>query len=217
MALDAPLTEKLRAHGDNQRVADPAIAAAYDAFVRRLKQSDAIASAPGIGDLLPPFALPDAQGHITSSADFLRSGPLVVSFNRGAWCSYCMLELTALADAFSEIRKAGAAIVSVMPDRARQTKEICAALSLPFPILTDIDNGYALASGLMVSLDPDIRANMQKAGINLETIQGNTAGFLPVPATYVVDRDSKVIGGGVDADFRRRVPTGSILEALGVT
>jgi hypothetical protein len=37
------------------------------------------------GDVLPPFALPNAHGHEVRSADLLAKGPLVLTFFRGDW------------------------------------------------------------------------------------------------------------------------------------
>ena len=212
--LDAPLPEKLRAYEAQQREASPQTAAAYDTFIARLQAGGAIDAAPKVGDVLPPFALPDAYGRIVSSNDLLKTGPLVVSFNRGSWCSYCMLELTSLGDAFPEIREAGGSIVSVMPDRAKRTRSLCEAFNLPFPVLTDLDNGYALANGLMICMGRELQDIMAAAAIDLEDMQGNGAGFIPVPATYIVATDGRIIGGGADVDFRRRVSVATILEAL---
>ncbi|WP_161973793.1 peroxiredoxin-like family protein [Hwanghaeella grinnelliae] len=214
LGLDAPLEEKLRAYESRQRAAGSKTAALYDAFIARLDAGEAADTAPKRGDFLPPFALPNADGELVSSGALLRDGPLVVSFNRGTWCSYCLLELSALGEAYSEIRAQNASIVSVMPDRAARTKSIQEAFNLPFQILTDIDNGYALTSGLMISLGPELREQMTAAGIDLEERQGNDAGFVPIPATYIVAQDGRIVGGGADIDFRRRFPVASILDAL---
>ena len=212
--LDVPLEEKLRAYETRQRETEPEIAALYDAFVARVGSAGASEAAPKLGEKLPPFALPDSQGRLVSSKALLHDGPLVVSFNRGSWCSYCLLELTALADAHADICALGASIVSVMPDRAARTKSICEAFNLPFPVLSDIDNGYALANGLMISLGQDLRAMMADAGIDLEEDQGNDAGFVPIPATFVVAQDGRIVGGSADIDFRHRFAVASILDAL---
>jgi hypothetical protein len=37
------------------------------------------------GDQAPEFSLPDEHGHRVGSLEFLRKGPLVVSFYRGVW------------------------------------------------------------------------------------------------------------------------------------
>lgn len=211
---DAPLEEKLRAYEALQRQNSPEYAAVYDRLIDRLDAAGAIEAAPGRGDKLAPFALPDADGRIVSSDLLLRDGPLVVSFNRGTWCSYCLLELTSLGDAHADIRAAGASVVSVMPDRAARTKNLCHAFNLPFPVVTDLDNGYALANGLMMYTGRELQELMAASGIDLEDVQGNQAGFIPIPATYVLAQDGTIIGGGADIDFRRRVPVEDILAAL---
>jgi hypothetical protein len=38
-----------------------------------------------VGDALPPFALPNANGQEVRSADLLAKGPLVLTFFRGSW------------------------------------------------------------------------------------------------------------------------------------
>ena len=48
------------------------------------------------GDRAPDFNLPDANGDTVTSADLRARGPLVVKFYRGAWCSYCNVEVRAL-------------------------------------------------------------------------------------------------------------------------
>ena len=37
------------------------------------------------GDKAPAFSLPNSQGDIVSSQDFLAKGPIVVNFYRGGW------------------------------------------------------------------------------------------------------------------------------------
>jgi AhpC/TSA family len=50
-----------------------------------LRHSGIIERVLKIGDRVPEFALPNAQGQIVSSAKLLEKGPLVVSFYRGVW------------------------------------------------------------------------------------------------------------------------------------
>jgi len=40
---------------------------------------------PVVGDLAPPFELPDTEGRMVRSAELLERGPLIVSFYRGVW------------------------------------------------------------------------------------------------------------------------------------
>ena len=107
--------------------------------------------------MLPGFLLPDNEGNLVGSTDLLSAGPLVVSFNRGHWCAYCRLELLALAEIYPDIKRLGGELVSIMPDCAAPIRRFRETFDFPFNILTDIDNGYALTCGLMVSLGNAIR------------------------------------------------------------
>src|SRR5271166_4364108 len=46
-----------------------------------------------VGAAAPAFELKDSNGKLLRSADLLDSGPLIVKFFRGRWCSYCVTEL----------------------------------------------------------------------------------------------------------------------------
>ncbi len=212
--LDASLADKLAAYADHLTDANPQIASVYSALVDRLRAADAGSLAPEIGSLLPAFLLPNNEGRLVNSADLLNAGPLVVSFNRGHWCEFCRLELLALAENYPEIRRRGGELVSVMPDRAAPIRQIRETFDIPFRILTDIDNGYALTCSLVISLGDAIRKVYIGAGRNLSEIHGNDACFVPIPATFVIGKDGCVKGRFVDPDFRRHMAPAAILECL---
>jgi hypothetical protein len=62
MELDAPLNERLAVIWNAVRTFRPKSAKAVRELVARLKNSDAGATAPSIGDRLPNFLLPDENG-----------------------------------------------------------------------------------------------------------------------------------------------------------
>lgn len=113
----------------------------YDGLVEHLATVNAGANAPSPGDPLPLFQLPDENGRLLTSTELLASGPLVVSFNRGNWCPYCWLELSALEDCTSAIVEGGGSVVSITPEVATFSRRLKSRLGLSFPVLTDLDNG----------------------------------------------------------------------------
>ena len=141
-------------------------------------------------------------------------GPLVVSFNRGPWCDYCGLELHSLARAYPEIVAAGGDVISIVPETARYARALQAARGVPFRVLTDMDLGYALNLGLIFWVGDKIMDMYRGFGIDLAHFQGNGGWFLPVPATLVVGRDGRVTARFVDPDFRQRMRTEDIVEAV---
>ncbi len=212
--LDAPLADKLEAYSARLAMANPTISSAYTDLVQRLMNAGAGGAALRVGDTMPSFALPDSTGTILRLEDFLKNGPIVISFNRGHWCSYCRLELLALNEIVPQIAGFGASLVSIMPETATLTRQLRDRFSLGFPILTDIDNGFALRANLMIALGPAVADLLRKSGNDLSRFQGNDAWFVPIPATYVVRPDGTIAAAHVNPDFRRRMSPQTILMAL---
>jgi len=75
------------------------------------------ATAPQVGDAMPPFILPDESGRLVSLEAVLAKGPVAVTFHRGHWCPYCRISIHALAKVQEEIFAQGGQIVAIMPER----------------------------------------------------------------------------------------------------
>ena len=212
--LDAPLADKLAVYVNHLADSQSDFSVVYTALVDRLVAANAGSQAPEIGSVLPAFLLPDNEGRLISSTDILRAGPLVVSFNRGHWCKFCKLELLALAEIYPDVVELGGELVSIMPERAAPVRQIRETLEIRFRILTDMDNGYALTCGLMISLGDAIRELYLSVGRDLAEFQGNDACFVPIPATFVIQPDGRIHNHFVDPDFRRRMAPDDILGSL---
>lgn len=212
--LAGPLAAQLAAYDAMLRDRSPATGDAYQSLADRLAALEVGAGAPGVGDRLPVFVLPDDDGRLVSSAELLANGPLVVSFNRGNWCPYCWLELSALQDCYPAIRDGGASVVSITPEVATFSRRLKNRLGLGFPVLADLDNGYALELGLAFAVTDDVRAIYEKLDIDLGAFQRSDGWFLPIPATLVVDRQGTIRHAYVNADFRQRIEPESIPKIL---
>ena len=148
--MDASLSERLDSLAQAVRTLSPPFADAVDRLVMRLQQNGAGETAPQVGEPLPPFHLPDEGGRIVSLDELLSKGPVAVTFHRGHWCPYCRLNTNALVQAQKEIEREGSQIVAIMPDRQQFAEEFKTESNARFPILTDMDNGYALSLNLLV-------------------------------------------------------------------
>jgi peroxiredoxin len=211
-ASEAPLRERLSSFSEAVRQFGRPFAQVYDDLVERIRSGEAGKAAPMPGDVMPPFLLPVGNNQLVSLDALLKDGPVVISFNRGHWCEYCLIELAAFREALREFSRTGAQVVSIMPEAQN-------FISLTqhhdaFPILADIDNGYALSLGLAIWLGKDVRRLYLEHGLHLETYQGNDTWLLPIPATFVVGRDGCVVDRYVDPDFRNRMEIADILSAL---
>lgn len=213
--LDAPLAARLESFADSLRIASPAFADAVERLISRLQQCGSGATAPKVGEPLPPFILPDSASHLVSLEDVVARGPAAISFHRGHWCPYCRINTNALAQAYCEVEPLGGQIIAITPDLAHFSMALkTEAKAKPFPILTDVDNGYALSLGLAIYVGDLLKKLMRSALIDVSTYQGNDAWFLPIPATFIVGRDGVILERFVDPDYRKRMAIEDIVEAL---
>lgn len=212
--MNASLRERLATYCEHSGRLRPEIAVIYQKLVDHLEALVSGAVGPAVGDLMPDFLLPDQNGQLVSLENLLVAGPVVLSMNRGHWCPYCRLDLRALAQIEPHIRRLGAQIVSIMPEKAQYTKRAIADNDFPFPILTDIDLGYALSLGLVFWVGADVKKLYSELGLDLAVFQGNQSYFLPIAAKFIVGRDGIVKAREVNINFRERMEPSDIIAAL---
>jgi peroxiredoxin len=210
---DVSLNQQLQAFADNARRRQPEFAEAIDRLVVRLRDNGAGEKAPQPGERMPAFYLPDENGHLVSLERLLAKGPIAVTFHRGHWCPYCRININALSRVHEEIANEGGQIVAIMPDRQQFASELKFAARVLFPILTDMDNGYALSLNLAIWVGAELQ-RMLADSQDIPSFQGNESWLLPIPATFVVGTDGLIKARFVDPDFRRRMAIEELLAAL---
>ena len=132
-------------------------------------------------------------------------------FYRGHWCPYCRLNVRAVIQSMDRIKAAGGQVVAIMPEMQQYAEKFKAESGAPFPVLTDLDNGYALSLNLAIWLGTEIQGLLSQ---DLSDFHGNDGWVLPIPATFVVGRDGLVKARFVDPDFRKRMEIDDLLAAL---
>lgn len=163
------------------------------------------------GQFAPTFRLPDLHGGSAALVDLIGQHPLVISFHRGAWCSFCGSALDGLARIDDQIRALNAVQVAIGPaptdDDQRHRLD-----ALPMPVLIDRGLQVASAYGLTITLPDALRHLYLDAGYH----PPRTGDWLvPVPATYIVDRTGRIAMASIDLDYRNRLDPVALLSALG--
>src|SRR5215470_11750693 len=212
--IDAPLNARLRAVADEVARLSPDFAAVVERMVARLEANEVGQSAPQIGEPMPDFILPDEKGALVRLGALLEQGPVVVSFNRGHWCPYCKLNADGLARIGPDIKRLGGQIVAISPETHQYGAALRDYAEAPFPILTDLDNGYALSLNLAFWVGDEKREAMKAGGYDISLYNGNETWMLPVPATFVVGSDGLVKARYIDPDYRRRMELDTIVDAV---
>jgi peroxiredoxin len=167
-----------------------------------------------VGALAPEFALHDASGRLVRSQDMLALGPLVINFFRGRWCPYCVTELEAWRDLHGTLRERGALMVAIGPQTEKQNDFMVSQHQLPFPVLSDPGCALAEKFGLAYTVPEYLREYYLSILINIPFVNGESSWQLPIPATYVLAKDRKILFAEAHSDFRVRPEPQDALAAL---
>ncbi|WP_454630580.1 peroxiredoxin-like family protein [Bradyrhizobium cenepequi] len=210
--MDGTLGEQLEAYAAAGREIFPAYSEAVDRLVARLRENGGGERAPRPGEIMPLFMLPDETGRLVNLESLTAEGPVVVMFYRGHWCPYCRLSVNAVVQAQDRMKAMGAQVVAIMPETQRYAEQFKSESGARFPVLTDLDNGYALSLNLAIWLGPEIQRLLSY--LDLSGFHGNDGWVLPIPATFVVGRDGIVQTRFVDPDFRKRMQVDELIAAV---
>jgi peroxiredoxin len=197
-----------------ERKAPAGRAALYNAKIEELRASFPLGSVFAIGDTAPNFALPDVHGRMIALYDALRGGPVILAFYRGGWCPYCDLQLRAYQSALRTIVDLGARLLAVSPQLPDGSLSTAEKNRLEFDVLSDVGNGVARSFGLVYSLPEELREALRSNGKDLPGINGDKSWALPVPATFVIAPDRRVMLAHIDVDYRRRLAPEDIIASL---
>jgi peroxiredoxin len=182
--------------------------------VAELKQQRLAANILSVGAKMSEFQLQDHDGKSTSSSDLLANGRLVLCFIRGRWCPFCVGQMEAMNLILPEIEQAGATLVGISPQTVQQSFFMRDQHRLRFPLLSDGGNQVARQFGLTYRVPDGQRDVYRRAFVNLPFVNGDESWELPIPATYIIDRDGSVLFASANEDYTERPEPSEIVAAL---
>ena len=188
--------------------------AMMEAATAHLKKTGIESIALKMGDRAPSLSLPDAKGEQVSLNQLLLQGPVVAIFYRGGWCPYCNLELRAWQAHLSDLNSLGATLVAISPQTPDNSLSTAEKNDLAFPVLSDSDLVAAHGFGIAFSLPAELVELYRSVGNNLPELNGNGQWVLPVPATFVIDKNGVIQYAHVEADYRERAEPAKVLAAI---
>ncbi len=181
---------------------------------KTLRESDITKKCLKAGDFIPKFKLNNSEGEEISVEQLLEEGPIVISFFRGEWSPYCTLEIKALQEVLPSIKNENATLIAISPQTQNKTKEMVDNNNITFNVLSDPANKIAKKFGIVYKMSEELASLYKKMGINIPDYTGRDRYELPIPATYVVDTDGKIIYAYIEPDYTSRLEPQSILNVL---
>ena len=188
--------------------------AVHEQALAELKARGIAASALAVGAKAAPFEVPDHDGKVVRSSDLLSRGRLVICFIRGRWCPFCVGQMEAMNLIRAEIEQVGASLVAISPQTVKQSFFMHDQHRLRFPLLSDGGNKVARQFGLVYRISAKQESVFRRAFVNLPFANGDDSWELPIPATFVLDRDGTIRFGSANEDYRERPEPADIVAAL---
>jgi peroxiredoxin len=185
--------------------------------VTELKDKLIAANILSVGSKIPEFQLQDPDGKIISSSQLLAKGRLVLCFIRGRWCPFCVAQMEAMNLILPGIEQAGATLVAVSPQTVQQSFFMRDQHKLRFPLLSDAGNKVAREFGLTYRVPEEQAAVYRKAFVNLPFVNGDDSWELPIPATYIIDRDATILYASANEEYTERPEPEEIVQFLATT
>jgi peroxiredoxin len=120
----------------NGREAQP-LSSAADYMEGRIKMATEEKPLNGNASVVADLSLPDTDGISHRLSEFTALGPAVLVYARGAWCPFCLRQLSDYADRYAEFKRSGIEVVALSPESQRKSRRLRTGLKLPFTVLSD--------------------------------------------------------------------------------
>jgi peroxiredoxin len=185
--------------------------------IAELKRQRLAANILPVGAKAPELELQDHDGKIVSSSELLLKQRLVLCFIRGRWCPFCVGQMEAMNLILAEINQTGATLVVISPQTVQQSFFMRDQHKLRFPLLSDVGNTVAREFGLTYRIPNEQKTIYQRAFVNLPFVNGDESWELPIPATYIIDRDGSVLYASANEDYTERPEPEDIVRVLAAT
>jgi peroxiredoxin len=185
--------------------------------VAELKQRNLAANILPVSENVPSFELQDHNGKVIRSSDLLADGRLVLCFIRGRWCPFCVGQMEAMNLIVPQLEHAGATLAAISPQTVKQSFFMHDQHKLRFPLLSDAGNQVARQFGLTYRVPAAQEAIYRRAFVNLPFTNGDESWELPIPATFIVDRDGRILYAAANEDYTERPEPVEILNPLRVS
>lgn len=168
-----------------------------------------------IGDKVENFSALDQHDELFTLNEALKKGPVVIIFYRGHWCPVCNKHLSHLQDSLQLIYEKGAAVVAISPEKSEFLKLTAEKSHVSFSLL--YDEGYKISDTFDVTFLPDsmsriIYNTMLRA--NLKSAHSDESQRLPIPATFIIGQDGKIVWRHFDPDYKKRSSVSDIVKNI---
>ena len=167
-----------------------------------------------INSKAPDFRAKDQTGMEIHLKDVLKKGKVVLMFYRGQWCPYCNRQLKKIEDSLQLIIGKGATVIAVTPEKPENITKTIEKTSATYSIL--FDDGLKIMNAYHVAFEvpENTLTQYRNTGIDIEKNNGTNGKYLPVPAVYIINKESTIIYRFFEPNYKKRPTVQEILDNL---
>jgi len=164
---------------------------------------------------IPESKVYNKEGKELALKSYIGDKPTVLVFYRGGWCGYCSKHLSALEEAYPEMKKSGFELLAISPDDYTMADSSKIDSGLPtFEILSDKNANAINDFGISWQVDDQtFEKYLNKYNLDLEKWSGSDHHLLPVPAVFIV-KEGKIEYQHVDPEYANRLSPDLILTLI---
>jgi len=168
-----------------------------------------------VGESVTDFSAIDIFDKTHTLSNLTKNGNVVLIFIRGQWCPFCNKHLKALQDQFHQIYEKGASVVVVTPEKSEFIKRTIEKTSAEFTILYDEDYKIAKVFDVLFLPNKMMRVMYNAVlGAKLKESHSDDSEQLPIPATFIISKEMKIMWRHFDPDYKNRSKMADILKNL---
>ncbi len=167
-----------------------------------------------ISSKAPDFKGKDQDGKEIRLKDLLKQGKVVLVFYRGEWCPYCNKWLSRLQDSLQLIKDKGATLIAVSPEKPGNISKTVEKTKAGYSVLYDEGAKIMKAYDVEFEVPENTVTRYRNSGIDLSKLNTEDGKYLPVPAVYIIDKESTVIYRFFESDYKKRPGVKELLEKL---
>jgi peroxiredoxin len=162
----------------------------------------------------PDFKSKDQNGADIRLKDLLKRGKVVLIFYRGYWSPDCNKELKRLQDSLQLIKDKGATLIAVTPEKPESISKTIEKTTATYSILSDDKLKIMKAYDVAFEVPENVLTRYHNTGIDVETNNGTNGKYLPVPAVYIINKESNITYRFFEPDYKKRPNVKEILKNL---
>jgi peroxiredoxin len=113
-----------------------------------------------------------------------------------------------------QIVRLGGSLLAISPQSPDKSQATLLNNFLQYEVLSDLRNVVARQFGLVYQVPEWVREIYLSSGINLPQFNADRSWELPIPGTFVIGSERRILLSYADTDARNRLEPGVILDAL---